>query len=52
MIQACSGFPLQHCCIKYCPTLTGMFVVFLNVVFLQVFYRLIGVVKGSLHMAA
>ena len=25
------GFPLQLCCIKYSPTLIGMFVVFLNV---------------------
>ena len=31
MIQASSGFPLQHCCIKCSPTLTGMFAVFLNV---------------------
>ena len=31
MIQASSGFPLQRCCIKCSPTLTGMFVVFLNV---------------------
>ena len=25
------GFPLQRCCIRCCPTLTGMFVVVLNV---------------------
>ena len=25
------GFPLQRCCIKCSPTLTGMFVVFLTV---------------------
>ena len=31
MIQASSGFPLQLCCIKCSPTLTGMFVVFLTV---------------------
>ena len=31
MILASSGFPLQRCCIKYSPTLTGMFVVFLTV---------------------
>ena len=31
MIQASSGFPLQRCGIKCSPTLTGMFVVFLNV---------------------
>ena len=39
MILASSGFPLQHCCIKCSPTLTGMFVVFLTgmfVVFLTV----------------
>ena len=27
MILASSGFPLQRCCIKCSPTLTGMFVV-------------------------
>ena len=31
MIQANSGFALQRCCIKCSLTLTGMFVVFLNV---------------------
>ena len=31
MVQASSGFPLQRCCIKCSPKLTGMFVVFLNV---------------------
>ena len=31
MIQASSVFPLQRCCIKCSPKLTGMFVVFLNV---------------------
>ena len=31
MVQASSGFPLQRCCIKCSPTLTGMFVVFLTV---------------------
>ena len=31
MILASSGFPLQRCCIKCSPTLTGMFVVFLTV---------------------
>ena len=39
MILASSGFPLQCCCIKCSPTLTGMFVVFLTgmfVVFLTV----------------
>ena len=28
---ASSGFPLQRCCIKCSPMLTGMFVVFLTV---------------------
>ena len=39
MILAGSGFPLQRCCIKCSPTLTGMFVEFLTgmfVVFLTV----------------
>ena len=39
MILASSVFPLQRCCIKCSPTLTGMFVVFLTgmfVVFLTV----------------
>ena len=31
MILTSSGFPIQRCCIKCSPTLTGMFVVFLNV---------------------
>ena len=31
VIQASSGFPLQRCGIKCSPTLTGMFIVFLNV---------------------
>ena len=31
MIQASSGFPPQRCCIKCSPTLTGMFVVFVDV---------------------
>ena len=31
MILASSGFPLQRCCIKCSPTLTGMFVIFLTV---------------------
>ena len=42
MILASSGFPLQRCCIKCSPTLTGMFVVFLTgmfVVFLTVYNR-------------
>ena len=30
MILPSSGFPLQRCCIKCSPTLTGMFVVFLT----------------------
>ena len=33
MIMASSGFPLQRCCIKCSPTLTGMFVVFLTGMF-------------------
>ena len=32
------GFPLRRCCIKCSPTLTGMFVVFLNVDDLQAFH--------------
>ena len=47
MILASSEFPLQRCCIKCSPTLTGMFVVFLTgmfVVFLTVDYlHLLGV---------
>ena len=35
MILASSVFPLQRCCIKCSPTLTGLFVVFLNVDDLQ-----------------
>ena len=31
MILASSGFPLQGCCIKCSPKLTGMFVVIVNV---------------------
>ena len=31
MILPSSGFPLQRCCIKCSPTLTRMFVLFLNV---------------------
>ncbi len=31
MILASTGFPLQRCCIKCSPTVTGMFVVFLTV---------------------
>ena len=37
MILSGSGFPLQRCCITCSPTLTRMFVVFLNVVYLKVF---------------
>ena len=33
--MACSGLPLQRCCIKCSPTLTGLLVVFLNVGNLQ-----------------
>ena len=49
MILTSSGFPLQSCCIKCSPKLTGMFVVFLTgmfVVFLTVddqVYILLGV---------
>ena len=31
MMQASLGLPLQRCCIKCSPKLTGMFVAFLNV---------------------